>query len=363
MSGNVEIIVSREQITPAWLSNALAVAGLKATVSDIKVEPIIAGYYGCSSRLTVSYAEADASLPSSLFLKMATEHEAARANAAEHGMYRYEVGFYTDLASRVNIATPRCFAAEIADDNSAFVLLLEDVAPLVQFDQLEGLNLAQSRLAMQEIAGLHASTWQGKGMETCDWAMMDGPKADVFAQSMIALTPVFLDRFKDVLTRENIDILEKTVTRSEAYWRYQIASKNLAATHCDFRCDNLLFGESDGAPAMATIDWVGMLCSGGRDVAHFLGTSILPELRQAHETELLTHYHDSLLAQGVTDFTLQECIDDYRVNLLYPLFVVVSATASVDIDARGQKLFMSMFDRTCEAIKQSNALYLIAALE
>ena len=74
----VEIIESREQITPAWLSETLAAAGVKATVAEVEIEPIVAGYYGSSSRLTPRYEEDDDSLPNSLFLKMATEHPSAR---------------------------------------------------------------------------------------------------------------------------------------------------------------------------------------------------------------------------------------------------------------------------------------------
>lgn len=358
----IDIIVSREQITPAWLSNTLAAAGVKATVVDVEVEPIIAGYYGCSSRLTLRYDRDNDSLPRSLFLKMASEYQSARDNAAQGGMYRYEVGFYRDLANNVNISTPRCYAAEISDDNSAFVLLLEDAAPLVQLDQLQGLSLAQSQLAVQELAGLHASTWQGKGMESCDWAKIDEATADGYVQAMIQLAPAFVERFSADVSSENIEILERVAAQARACWRYQIESKNQASVHCDFRGDNMLFGRRNGKQAMVTIDWVGMLCGSGRDLAHFLGTSLLPEIRKAHEVDLLTHYHKTLLAQGVTDFTLQECIDDYRRNLFYPLFVVVSSTASVDVDTRGKKLFTSMFNRTCAAIRESNSLELIEAL-
>ena len=113
----IEIIESREQITPAWLSDTLAAAGVKATVAEVEIDPIVAGYYGSSSRLTLRYGEHeedDDSLPNSLFLKMATEHPSARESAAQGGMYRFEVGFYRDLADRVNIATPRCYAAEVS---------------------------------------------------------------------------------------------------------------------------------------------------------------------------------------------------------------------------------------------------------
>ena len=64
----VEIIVSREQVTPAWLSDTLSAAGIKARVIDVEIEPIVAGYYGSSSRLTPRYEQDDDSLPGSLFL-------------------------------------------------------------------------------------------------------------------------------------------------------------------------------------------------------------------------------------------------------------------------------------------------------
>ena len=358
----VEIIESREQVTPAWLSDTLAAAGVGATVTDVEIEPIVAGYYGSSSRLTPRYEQVDDSLPRSLFLKMAAEYESARERAAQSGMYRFEVGFYRDLADRVHIATPRCYAAEISDDNSAFVLLLEDAAPFVQVDQLQGLNLAQAKLAMRELAGLHAPTWRGRGMENCDWAKIDASMANAFAQGMMQLKPAFVERFGAVLSGATIEILDRVTLSAPGYWRYSLECKNQVAAHWDFRGDNMLFGQRNGELAMVTIDWTGLLSGGGRDLGHFLGTSLVPELRKTHELELLTHYHESLLAQGVADFSLQECMDDYRRSLFYPIHVVVSVTESVNLDARGKQLFASMVNRACEAIKDLDALELIESL-
>lgn len=359
----IEIILNRAQITPSWLTNTLAAAGIEASVVDIEVEPIIAGYYGSSSRLTIQYDEDDESLPRSLFLKMATEHESARQSAAEGGMYRYEVGFYRDLAPWVNISTPRCFAAEVSDDNSAFVLLLEDAAPLVQPDQVEGLSLDQAKLAMGELAGLHASTWQGNGMEACDWATPDAAvMAEAFSQPIVQNKSGFIEQFKADLTDEYIQILERLANKSKAWWEYHYSSSNQVASHWDFRGDNMLFGQRNGEFAMVTIDWTAMLGGGGKDLAHFLGTSLLPELRKGNELELVTHYHQTLLAHGISDFSLQECVDDYHRSLFYPIHVVVSVVGSVDMDERGKRLFSSMFNRACEAIKDSNALRLIEAL-
>jgi len=113
---------------------------------------------------------------------------------------------------------------------------------------------------------------------------------------------------------------------------------------------------------MVTIDWMDLLSGGGQDPGHFLGTSLLPEDRGVHEIAPVTQYHETLLAQGITDFSLQECIYDYRISLVYPIYVVVSVTGSVNMDARGRELFLPMFNRSCEAIRESNALELVEAL-
>ena len=357
-----EILERREQITPEWLSATLAAAGIKAGVLGVDVEPIIAGYYGSSSRLTPRYEEEDDSLPVSFFLKMAAEHGSAREQAAQSGMYSFEVGFYRDLADYVQIATPRCYAAKISTDNSAFNLLLEDAAPFVQIDQLQGLNLAQAQLAMQQLAGLHGPTWQGRGMENCHWAQIDPAMTGAFADGMKRLQPDFVERFGAALPSENLEILDRLILSAPGYWRYSLACKNQVAAHWDYRADNMLFGERDGELAMVTIDWSALKAGGGRDLGHFLGTSLVPELRREHEMELLQMYHDRLLTHGVSDFTLQECIDDYRINLFYPVHVVVSVTESINVDARGMQLFASMFNRACEAIKDQNALELIESL-
>ena len=171
-----------------------------------------------------------------------------------------------------------------------------------------------------------------------------------------------MERFAAELSAENVEVLERLALHAPGYFRYALDCKTQVATHCDFRADNMLFGERDGELAMVTIDWIGMLIGGGRDLAHFLGTSLLSDVRRANELDLVTRYHEALLAQGVSDFSFSECFDDYRISLFYPVQVVVNATASVNIDARGNELFMSMFNRACTAIRETKALELIEAL-
>ena len=94
-------------------------------------------------------------------------------------------------------------------------------------------------------------------MENCDWAEIDATTADGYAQAMIQLTPVFIERFSDDLSAENIEVLERSTSKAEAYWRYTRECSNQVSVHCDYRCDNMLFGQRNGELSMVTIDWWG----------------------------------------------------------------------------------------------------------
>ena len=59
--------------------------------------------------------------------------------------YRNEVGFYTVFRDRVQIRTPRCWHAEISDDNCSFVLLLDDLAPARPGVQVDGVHRRPGR--------------------------------------------------------------------------------------------------------------------------------------------------------------------------------------------------------------------------
>ena len=73
--------------------------------------------------------------------------------------YEREVRFYKEIAPTVGIRTPRCYHADWDRDSGLFVLLLEDLAPAQQGDQIDGCTLEQAALALDELAKLHAPRW------------------------------------------------------------------------------------------------------------------------------------------------------------------------------------------------------------
>src|SRR4029079_18771505 len=82
--------------------------------------------------------------------------------------YRSEVEFYSRIADEMRIPVPRSYHTEISEDGADVVLLLADMAPAVQGDQIAGCSPAEALLAVEALAGLHGPSW-------CDSRWMDLP--------------------------------------------------------------------------------------------------------------------------------------------------------------------------------------------
>jgi aminoglycoside/choline kinase family phosphotransferase len=95
--------------------------------------------------------------------------------------------------------------------------------------------------------------------------------------------------------------------------------------HGDFHPMNMFVPEFPARRSMHVIDWQFCYIGVGiSDLADYLGLFVHPQLRREWEGELIRRYWKGLLAHGVTHYSLEDCIRDYRTeiakNLLMPLF-------------------------------------------
>ena len=125
-----------------------------ATVTDVRVEQI-AMDSGFSSLLYRLHLTAGDDVPPTLIAKLPAQSE-ARGAMELLGGYRRELAFYQSVAGRAPIATPRAYAARMAEDSVDFILLLEDLQAWDNADHLAGLAMNRARLCIEQLAGLHA---------------------------------------------------------------------------------------------------------------------------------------------------------------------------------------------------------------
>src|SRR5690606_8200754 len=94
-----------------------------------------------SYRLTLDWDDGVTG-PATVIAKCPSHDEASRNIAKLTGTYVKEVRWYRELAAASGVAAPHCHHADIAADDVDFILILSDLAPARQGDQLAGLGLA-----------------------------------------------------------------------------------------------------------------------------------------------------------------------------------------------------------------------------
>ena len=110
-------------------------------------------------RLKLGYAAGAQAGPATLVAKLPSSSPEVREIARGWRQYRREVLFYRDIAATVVLRTPRTYVAEFDPETDEFVLVMEDLSPAMGGNQIVGLPLDYARLALEEVADLHASWW------------------------------------------------------------------------------------------------------------------------------------------------------------------------------------------------------------
>jgi aminoglycoside phosphotransferase (APT) family kinase protein len=273
--------------------------------------------------------------------------------------YRAEHAFYTRVADTVSVPLPQVYHCDIAGDGSEFVLLLSDLDPAVQGDQIRGCNDVEARLAVEALAGLHGPRW-------CDpaWLSFDGvtmPKADAdVARGMGQLAHIALDTTLSGLG-DRVGVQDRAILAESAdlveRW-LQINPDRFCLLHGDYRLDNLLFDPDK--TSVTVVDWqtitVGLPA---RDLAYFLGTSLDSDLREDTEPELVKAYHRRLLDLGVTDYSASQCWSDYRLAMLQIPLLTTFGYAFAAVTDRGDEMVLAMITRGCRAIRYLETIDLI----
>ena len=243
-----------EDISAHWMAAALGHAGLQADITALSYAPIGTGQMADSFRLDLVHKSADAPvhLPRSVVVKMQAEDELSR-QAGAGGAYNSEVRFYTDLAPTLAIRTPRCYYAVGPDSDCRFALVLEDMAPAEQGDQLLGCDVEAARGAVVNLAGLHGPCWCKPELLGTVWHRSPAEK-DVLGATVEDSTARFVEHYRERISQQDVSVLQTFAPKCGAWLHGR--SERFAPVHGDYRLDNLLFGQhTDAGVEVTAVDW------------------------------------------------------------------------------------------------------------
>lgn len=333
---------SAAEITPAWLSQALG-----REVEAVTATPVGTGQTGSSHRLAVRFADGTTQ---TFVAKTGAEDPEVRQRVAQG--YRAELAFYRDIAPTVDVPVPAVHASAASADCSQFVLLMDDLAPAAQGDQLAGTTQDVVLAGARALAGLHGPRWcdpAWKALEVLTMPLATPDTAAFLGDLARSATDTFLSTLGDRLDaddRATFDAFPKAVPA----WLLAHEDR-FALLHGDFRLDNLML-HPDGR--VTVVDWQTLTVGlPARDLAYWVATSVDPQARRAVEGAAVSAYHAAL---GVPGYDLATCEEDYRAGQLHTLLIVALGWAFTTQTERGADMMTVMAQRACAAIRDLGVL-------
>jgi hypothetical protein len=344
-------------VDAAWLTKVLQQGGVDAVVKGFRARDVGTGQIGDSVRFELDYVRAGADGPASLVGKFPAAGDESRQTGVRLGNYIREVRFYQQLAPTAQIHTPRCYFTDVDEATSEFVLMMEDLAPAEQGDQLRGVSLEQARLGVIEAAKLHASHWDDAGLDDLPWVSGSkaAPPSAATNETVAMLWRGFKQRYDGRLQPHWVEAGERLTARFG-----QIATQHdgpRCLTHNDFRPDNMMFASASGGHPLTVLDWQSFAYGAGpTDVAYFLAGALPPDVRRANEPALLALYLDTLTAHGVTGYGMADLKRHYGQGGYLLFLTAFFAAMIVTQTDRGDAMFLQMIGGASDHLRDHGAL-------
>lgn len=328
-----------EQITSDWMSGVLG-----APVTIVGEQRIGDGLVGMNIRYTLDVPDGSG-LPGSLIAKLPSPDPTSRATGIALRNYEREVKFYEQIAPTVDICVATCFHGEWHEADGDFVLLLEDLAPAEQGNQITGCSADMARTAVLELARLHGPRWGDPSLDGIEFLQRRTTADDGLQLQAIygMVMESFLGTYAKYLDQEGVELVQRFLQRIPEWADGR--DLPLTVTHGDYRLDNLMFASERGGHPIAAVDWqTPGQGQGSADVAYFMGAGPLPEVRKEIERGLVEEYLGALEGYGVSvdhgHFWRHYCRDAFG-----GVVMAVVASQIVGGSDRSEAMFAAMATR------------------
>lgn len=360
-----KIPASVNEIDVEWIRKALCDQGLlHSSVEKMSVEPMGAGVglMAEMARLRLSYAGQDpvdqtptyhTQTPATLVAKCAAQNE-NREVARILDFYRRESDFYNHLSSECPLETPRSYFSAVDPESYDCVFIMEDLGEVMISDQVAGASKEQAEHSITAIAEMHGKWWNAE--KNYPWAYdfhSDDELKKLRDMIYMPALETAIEKFSEHIS-EPMKKVMRTVGEHYDTLFPSIAKSNHTFIHGDYRLDNIVYESGVEGLTSKVLDW--QISGKGAamfDITYFLSQSLTPTLCGQLEKQLIEIYHDSLMAKGGADYSLDQCWQDYRLWSLFCLIYPVSVCGTLDVaNDRGRQLATVMLERNLSAIER-----------
>lgn len=314
-----------DQITPFWLAAALRRSGAldSGGVESIECEPSRERAWSRMTRIRVRYVDGSSGeLPERLMLKLC----GGEGGVFDDSEVRYYTRDYIDLPDAPIV---RCFDAVYQESPRRYHLLLEDLSPTHANCDDRDLTPSHITALADAVARLHVHRWGADRLGAIGLTM---PGRGDFA------------RYMDHVGKGLEPLLELACGEIDPSWSQRLPAmfaqlvdryterarhrRGITKIHGDLNPGNILAPLSGSAPIYLIdhqpFDWSLTRWLGVSDLVYAMVLYWDTPTRRTLEMPLLERYHVALTAGGISDYTFDHLLHDYR------LCIVESVAAAVE---------------------------------
>ncbi len=307
-----QLPVDVDELTPAWMSDAMDAEVTSVTVLD--------RHSGTTGRAHLALT-GHPSVPPSVFVKLAPFDAGQRKFVNTQGMGVAEARLYRDLAHELPVRVPAVWYSEFEGTGTGpddrYVMVLEDlVASGCRFPTRDDADI-EARIVdiIENLARLHAQYWESPRFAVGDDLDWIAPRSTASGDGGASMVQMAIDNLADRLPDGFVELAETYVAGSFDILRlYREGECTLV--HGDPHLGNL-FVDGDDSTRTGFLDWaVVSRAPGMRDVAYVLSASTPTELRRAQESALIERYREVLAEHGVA-LDADLAWEQYRLFTIY----------------------------------------------
>ena len=276
----LELPLEVDDLTPEWMSDAMD--------ADVDTVTVLDRHSGTTGRAHLALT-GHASVPPTVFVKLAPFDGGQRKFVNEQGMGIAEARLYRDVAHELPVRVPKTWFAEFdgtgSDADDRYVMVLEDlVASGCRFPTRDDADI-EARLfdIIENLARLHAQYWKSPRFGPrgdLDWI---APRSTGSGDGGAAMVRIAIENLVRPAPRRIRSTSRRPTSQRAGDIMRLYREGYCTLVHGDPHLGNLFV---DGVDPRRTgfLDWAMVAHAPGiRDVAYVLANSTPTELRRTHE--------------------------------------------------------------------------------
>lgn len=334
---------------PQWMTDALRYAELlheNQSVIEVQHQRLSGGFMANTYLLTIRYSNNTVKAPSLIVAKFPSSNKDSRQAGKEMAAYEREVRFYQEISPRLSMRIPKFYYGDFDPETANFTLLMEYLGD-TQVLTGKTASPEQVKRCARQLAALHADTWNDESLFDKQW-IPNYRDADYISKlEQWSCKGWEIMKVIDGVYKPDcfLDVGEKVL---KSYQSMKISvDDRFCMIHCDYRMANILHRHEKESIA---VDWQTLhIGNPGFDTFYYINSSYGSKISADQKFEVLREYHNSLIDKGVSNYSWDDCVEDYNTGAFYAALMVMSTVYGVggttELSDYAKKEFFSVVPR------------------